>query len=63
MKKVTIIDPPAGWKYGFPRVYDNPDNIPLEEWLLKHGYPQHEINNAGAKYCRYWEKEIDEEKT
>ncbi len=55
MGKRLIIDPPAGWRYGFPKPYDNPDNKPLEEWLLDNGYPQKEIDNAGAKYCRYWE--------
>ena len=60
MKKVTMIDPPSGWKYGFPKVYDNKDNIPLEEWLLNNGYPQYEIDNVGVKYCRWWETEIEE---
>ena len=48
-----LIDPPSGWRYGFPRPYDNPENKPLEEWLLENGYPQHEIDNHGAKYCRF----------
>ena len=48
-----LIDPPSGWKYGFPKPYNNPGAVPLEEWLLANGYPQHEIDNHGAKYCRF----------
>ena len=50
---MLLIDPPSGWRYGFPKPYDNPENIPLEEWLLANGYPQNEIYNHGAKYCRF----------
>lgn len=60
MKTITIIDPPAGWKYGFPKHYDKKDDQTLEEWLLEKGYPQVEIDNAGAKYCRFWEHTVDE---
>ena len=48
-----LIDPPSGWKYGFPKPYNNPEKKPLEEWLLENGYPQYEIDNHGAKYCRF----------
>jgi len=48
-----MIDPPSGWRYGFPKCYNNSDNKPLEEWLLENGYPQHEIDNHGAKYTRF----------
>lgn len=58
MTKKTMIDPPSGWKYGFPKV------IPLEylnrtlEWLVENGYPQKEIDSCGKHfYCRYWEIE------
>lgn len=58
--KMLLIDPPSGWKYGFPKPYDNPDNKPLEEWLLENGYPQKEIDNSGAKYCRFLSGEVEE---
>lgn len=51
-----IVDPPSGWKYGFPRPLIWADEKEtFEEFLLRNGYPQHEIDNGGAKYCRYWE--------
>jgi hypothetical protein len=44
----TYIDPPGGWKYGFPKML-NEDNLTgsifnINEWLVKNGYPQHEID-------------------
>lgn len=72
--KITVCDPPSGWKYGFPRTI--PQNV-LEaieqerresnntrnafiEWLLKCGYPQQIIDLHGDHFfCRFWEEEID----
>jgi hypothetical protein len=51
MAKRTIIDPPEGWKYGFPKP------IPFGE-----GYPMDMIPLA-IKYSRYWEEDIPEEVT
>lgn len=48
-----LIDPPSGWRYGFPKPYVNPDNKPLEDWLLENGYPQFEIDLGMAKHCRF----------
>ncbi len=55
-----LYDPPAGWKYGFPRPYRPLDGESLEQTLLRDGYPQHEIDNAGAKYCRFIAENMDE---
>ncbi|NNH56881.1 hypothetical protein HLI01_08675 [Rhizobium laguerreae] len=52
----TLYDPPSGWKYGFPKIYSPLPNETLEQTLLRDGYPQREIDNAGAKYCRFWEE-------
>lgn len=57
MKK-TMIDPPSGWKYGFPKVLP-PDVKDTTQWLLDNGYPQHEIDKCGKHfYCRYWEIDV-----
>ena len=46
---MTVVDPPGGWKYGFP--------APLEkdymQQLINAGYPTSEIDLA-LKYSRYW---------
>lgn len=51
----TIYDPPSGWRYGFPKPYEPQEGESLEATLLRDGYPQHEIDNGMAKYCRFWE--------
>jgi hypothetical protein len=61
-KLLLMIDPPAGWRYGFPKVYDNdPAKQSLPDWLLANGYPQKEIDNSGAKYCRFYTHEVEDE--
>lgn len=55
--KKTFIDPPSGWKYGFPRVV--PDDVITQEdyikWFKKVGYPEKDIEFA-LKYSRHWEE-------
>jgi hypothetical protein len=52
-----IIDPPSGWKYGFPKPIPD-DVVNVNEWLVKNGYPQREIDSCGAHfYCRFWMSE------
>lgn len=58
MSKVLIIDPPSGWMYGYPAVYNKSKDETIEEWALRKGYPQKLIDQGMLKYCRFWEKEI-----
>ena len=59
-KKVTMIDPPSGWRYGFPKVIPDDRRKDVTAWLVENGYPQYEIDNWGNDMvCRYWE--ADEE--
>lgn len=51
---MRVYDPPAGWRYGFPKAYEPLPNETLEETLRRDGYPQKEIDNGGAKHCRFW---------
>jgi len=59
---VTMIDPPAGWKYGFPKPlpkqFDTYEE--LEAWLLSEGYPKREIELCGNHfYCKYFVTEVE----
>jgi hypothetical protein len=58
--KRHMIDPPSGWRYGFPKELPaDVTNILL--WLVKNGYPQTEIDACGDQfYCRHWEQEEEE---
>ncbi len=59
--KITIYDPPSGWRYGFPREYkpQDPDE-PIGDTLRRDGYPEEEIAVWGDENsipCRFWEYE------
>ena len=54
-----MVDPPSGWAYGFPRVWDGEE--PLDMFLYNHGYPQSEIAFA-LNYMRMWPVEDSREK-
>ena len=45
--KKLIVDPPSGWRYGFPKPYVKnkiEDRAELNAWLVSEGYPQSEID-------------------
>ena len=50
------IDPPSGWKYGFPKPFDADPGQAVEDWLLGNGYPQSEIDQWHGRGvpCRIW---------
>lgn len=62
-KTVLMIDPPSGWRYGFPMPLPDPKPENTMAWLVEQGYPQAEIDSLGQYfYCRYWEVEMDNDK-
>lgn len=52
-----IVDPPGGWRYGFPQPRDF--SMTYEEQLIKNRYPLEDIPLA-LKWSRYWEHNDDE---
>lgn len=48
-KQQTMVDPPSGWKYGFPAPLDGT----LENTLKKHNYPEN-LWDIAREYSRYW---------
>lgn len=60
---MKMIDPPSGWKYGFPKPI--PEDVKdVKEWLVEQGYPQELIDELGEYfYCRYWNEETEQHKT
>ena len=52
-----IIDPPSGWKYGFPREIPESELNRINEWLVENHYPQREIDVFGGKLpYRIWKE-------
>ncbi len=62
--KIVYIDPPEGWKYGFPKAIpeDKLKGISrISDWLVEEGYPKSVIDNYGAHFFyRTWQEERDE---
>jgi hypothetical protein len=51
-----MIDPPSGWRYGFPKPIPEERKNDSLVWLVEQGYPKHLIDELGEHfYCRYWE--------
>lgn len=57
--KKHYIDPPSGWKYGFPKII--PESIlkgsqeDFKNWLKDNGYPEKDLDLA-CKYSKYWDE-------
>lgn len=34
------VDPPEGWRWGFPRLYDPATDGDMTEWMIRNGYPE-----------------------
>ena len=65
MAKVRYVDPPNGWKYGFPKAIPEKEIPRAMQWIVEQGYPQELIDEcAGFFYWRWWEQEenVDEQR-
>ena len=53
-KTIVWIDPPEGWKYGFPReVPEGIERDAINQWLIEIGYPKEKIEEYGEHFhCR-----------
>jgi len=49
------IDPPEGWKFGFPAIYDPDTDGQMSEWIISKGYPVQIIKEYGESWAvRCW---------
>lgn len=53
------IDPPSGWRYGFPKIWDPNTEPDIKVWLIASGYPQSEVDFA-LQYYRQWLVDVPE---
>jgi hypothetical protein len=56
MTRKIYVDPPEGWKYGFPKVCSEDDNI--VDFIIDSGYPE-ELIDADNFPIRIWTAEED----
>ena len=53
------VDPPEGWKYGFPAIYDPETDGQLSDWVVRKGYPLLTIKEYGEQWMvRCWPVEV-----
>ena len=57
IKKITMIDIPKGWRYGFPREFDKPSYQSYRDWLLEKGVPEDHIDDTVLNFSRTWERD------
>jgi hypothetical protein len=49
------IDPPEGWRYGFPAIYDPEKDGQMSDWIVRKGYPLLTIKEYGESWTvRCW---------
>lgn len=56
MARVRIVDPPQGWRHGFPK--ELPEGKDYGELLRESGYPEADMELA-MMYSRTWFEERD----
>ena len=58
------VDPPEGWKFGFPAIYDPVNDGKMRDWIISKGYPVQIIKEYGDQWMvRSWyAEEPDKEK-
>lgn len=64
--KPVMVDPPEGWKYGFPKLYDKKNQEGnMFDWLIREGYPEEKIKHYGRSnfFCTFWYPEEETNET
>ena len=55
-------DPPSGWRYGFPKIWDPVRHPNFTAWLIQEGYPAAEIERLGNNFwSRHWAVEPEDD--
>lgn len=60
MITVLVVDPPEGWRYGFPKIVPEwlkPED--MDAWIVQQGYPRSVRDNGHHELIfRLWYKEV-----
>jgi len=58
------VDPPGGWRYGFPQIWDGSKDPDVDTWMRQAGYPDEVRETYGQHfYMRMWEAVEDDNAT
>jgi len=61
MKSPCWIDPPSGWMYGFPKIWDEEVEPDMEKFIIDNGYPVRQAHFA-CRHMRMWEVKKEKNK-
>ena len=50
-----MVDPPEGWRYGFPKKFDITPGETFAQWLVRRGYPESMLDLA-LMHSRWWDE-------
>lgn len=58
MKEILYVDPPEGWRFGFPKeVPDYVESKDITDWVITNGYPKELKDKYGDYfYLRFFSK-------
>lgn len=45
-----MVDPPSGWRYGFPKVWNRKTHPDMTAWLIENGYPPKAASDTNLVY-------------
>lgn len=45
-----MVDPPSGWRYGFPKVWNRKTHPDMTAWLIENGYPPKAASDTTLSY-------------
>lgn len=51
------VDPPEGWRYGFPKAVPKDREADLLEWIVEQGYPKPDWGKGDRIVLRCWREE------
>jgi hypothetical protein len=53
------VDPPSGWRYGFPRLYDPAKDGDMTQWMIANGYPKRLADQGLACTFTEWTEDVE----
>lgn len=57
MSDTLMVDPPEGWRYGFPKAVPKDREADLLNWIVEQGYPKPDYSKGDMIVLRCWREE------
>jgi hypothetical protein len=60
MTSTLYVDPPEGWRFGFPKAVPKDREADLLSWMIEQGYPKEMFDKYSMMRCWREEGESDD---